>query len=103
MPFFLFIVAALFFATGGLCMKYSEGLTKWQPGVAVFLCFCAGAALQALGMRTREMGSSYTLVLGLEAVSAVGLGSFFLGERLSGSKVLAMLLILGGIIWLERA
>ena len=102
MPLTLFILAALLFATGGLCMKYSEGLTKWVPSLAVFACFCTGAALQAVGMRRREMAASYTLVLGLEALAAVGLGFAVLGERITTSKLFAIAVVLGGMIWLEK-
>lgn len=103
MPILLFVLAAFLFATGGLCMKYSEGLTRLQPSLGVFLCFCAGAACQTMGMRRREMGPAYVLVLGLEAIAAVGLGVFVLGERMNGSKLAAMVLILVGMAILERA
>ncbi len=99
----LFVLAALSFATGGLGMKYSEGLTRFQPSVAVFVCFIAGAACQAIGMRRHAMATSYTLVLGLEAVVAVGLGYVFLGERINPGKACAIALIVSGIVWLERA
>ena len=99
----LFVLAALLFAVGGLCMKYSDGLTRLQPSVAVFLCFLSGAVCQAIGMRRHEMGTAYTLVLGLEAVAAVALSYFVLGERVNAGKVGAMSLIVAGMIWLERA
>ena len=99
----LFVMAALLFATGGLYMKFSEGLTKLQPSAVVFVCFLAGAACQAIGMQRHQMGTAYTLVLGLEAMAAVGLGYAFLGERINPGKLGAMALIAFGIIWLERA
>ncbi len=54
-------------------MKASEGLTKPGPSVLLFALFSAAAACQAIGMRNAEMGSSYVLVLGLEAIAAVAL------------------------------
>jgi quaternary ammonium compound-resistance protein SugE len=98
-----FVVAAVFFASGGLAMKWSEGLTRLLPSLGVFGCFAAGAACQAVGMRTVEMGSAYVLVLGLEAVVAAALATLVLGEPLTAGKVGAIVLILVGITWLERS
>lgn len=83
-------------------MKASAGLTRMAPSAAVFILFCAGAACQALGMRRMEMGIAYILVLGLEAVAAFALSFLVLGERVTISKVGALLLIVGGIALLER-
>ncbi len=83
-------------------MKASAGLTRLGPSVAVFALFCAGAACQTIGMRRTEMGVAYISVLGLEALAAFALSSLVLGERVTISKVGALLLIVGGIALLER-
>lgn len=83
-------------------MKASAGLTEAGPSIAVFVLFCAGAACQALGMRRTEMGVAYISVLGLEALTAFALSSLLLGERVTVSKVGALLLIMGGIALLQR-
>lgn len=102
MQFLMLALAALLFSFGGLAMKASAGLTRTGPTVAVFVLFCAGAACQALGMRRTEMGVAYLSVLGLEAVAAFALSYFALGERVTISKIGALLLIVGGIAVLER-
>jgi quaternary ammonium compound-resistance protein SugE len=102
MQLLFLVLAALLFSSGGLAMKASAGLTKLGPTIAVFLLFCAGAACQALGMRRTEMGVAYVSVLGLEALTAFALSSLVLGERVTISKVSALLLILGGIVLLNR-
>lgn len=98
----LLLLAAMLFAVGGLCMKSSQGLTHWLPSVGVFACFCTGAAIQTLAMRRSEMGATYVFVLGLEAVAAFALGSVFLHERVTWSKSAALVLIVAGIVLLER-
>ena len=65
------VAAAAAFAFGGVCMKYSEGLTRPVPSALLFVLFCAGAAAQTLAMRHAEMGATYILVLGLESVPAL--------------------------------
>src|ERR687885_8967 len=102
MQLFLLVLAALLFAFGGLSMKFSQGLTRVLPSVAVFALFSGGAACQALAMRRTEMGVSYLFVLGLEAVVAFGLSFLVLGERATIGKACALLLILGGIALLDR-
>ena len=102
MPLFLLCLAAILYSIGGLCMKYSEGLTRLWPSIGIFACFVSGAGCQALGMKQREMGSVYLLVLGLEAVVAVALGALILGERLTLGKVCAMALVVVGVALLER-
>ena len=98
----LLFCAALLFSLGGLFMKLSVGLTRLVPSLGIFVCFACGAALQALAMRRAEMGSTYVLVLGLEAVVAFTLGSLFLHERITAEKVAALILIVMGIVLLER-
>ena len=83
-------------------MKASSGLTRIGPSVAVFVLFCLGAGCQALGMRRTEMGVAYISVLGLEALAAFALSAIALGERVTISKIGALLLIVGGIALLDR-
>jgi quaternary ammonium compound-resistance protein SugE len=99
----LLIAASILFAVGGLFMKYSHGLTRAAPGIAVFVLFCAGAACQAIAMKRTEMGVAYVFVLGLEAVAAFLLSIAVLGERASISSGCAVALIVAGIVWLERS
>lgn len=99
---FLLIAASLLFAAGGLFMKYSEGLTRLSPSIAVFVFFCAGAACQALGMKRAEMGVAYIFVLGAEAIAAFLLSILILDERATLAKVCALALIVAGIALLER-
>jgi quaternary ammonium compound-resistance protein SugE len=98
----LLVTAALLFATGGLFMKQSDGLTRLYPSLVVFLLFCAGAACQTLAMRRNEMGTVYILVLGLEALAAFALSIFLAGEKPTTAKITALILIVAGIILLKR-
>jgi multidrug transporter EmrE-like cation transporter len=98
----LLIMASLLFATGGLFMKFSLGLTKLSPSLLVFLFFCAGAACQSVAMKRADMGVAYLFVLGLEAIAAFLLSVFALRESASIARIFAVLLIVSGIVLLER-
>jgi multidrug transporter EmrE-like cation transporter len=98
----LLVAASLLFATGGLFMKLSLGLTRITPTVFVFLFFCAGAACQAVAMRRADMGVAYVFVLGLEALAAFLISVFALHESASLTRIMAVLLIVSGMLLLER-
>ena len=101
--FALLIAASVLFACGGLCMKYSQGLTKLNFSIGVFALFFTGAAFQAIAMKRAEMGVIYLFVLGLEALTAFALSIVVAGERVTISKIAALLLIISGIALLDRA
>jgi multidrug transporter EmrE-like cation transporter len=98
----LSVAAAVAFALGGVCMKYSEGLTRPVPTALLFILFCAGAAAQTLAMRQSEMGSTYILVLGLESILAFVLGVLIFSESAAPIRILAVLLVTAGIVLLRR-
>lgn len=99
----LLIAASLLFATGGLFMKLSLGLTRLTPSIFVFVFFCAGAACQAIAMKRADMGVAYVFVLGLEAVVAFLISVLALNESAAPMRVAAVLLIVAGIVLLQRA
>ena len=90
-------LAAVCFASGGYFMKLSAGLTQPAPTLAVFGLFLLGAALQTLGMRHAALSSAYIVVLGLEAVAALVLGRWWLGEPLGGLKLAGVALVVAGV------
>lgn len=99
----LLLLASLAYAVGGLFMKQSAGATRLLPTAAFLLLFLTGAVMQAVAMRKADMGVSYVVVLGVEAVVAVLLSAVFLREAWSLSRLAAVVLILVGIVWLRRA
>jgi multidrug transporter EmrE-like cation transporter len=103
MQFIWLTGAAFLFSFGGLFMYWSDGLRRPLSSLAVFACFSAGAACQAIGMRGSAMSTVYLIVLGLEAITAYLLGGFLLGETLSWQRFGALVLIVLGISWLRIA
>lgn len=97
----LLITAAFSYSVGGYFMKLSDGLTKGGPTVLVFSLFAFGALLQTIAMRQGEMSVSYIVVLGLEAITALLLGLFFLGEGVTLVKLVGILFVCIGILVLR--
>jgi small multidrug resistance pump/quaternary ammonium compound-resistance protein SugE len=98
----MLLLASLAYAIGGLYMKQSDGNTRLAPTILFLLLFNAGALLQAAGMKSAQLGVSYVLVLGAEALLATLLSVLVLREGYSMERLAATTLILIGIAWLRR-
>lgn len=100
----LAIGASVFFVTGSMFMKPSEGLTRLWPSLAVFAAFAAGLVLDIVLVRLGDgVGTAFFLVIGLESVMAVALASMLYGERLTLTRCAAMALVLVGVLLLAAA
>ena len=97
----MLVGAAMLYVFGGVAMKLSESLTVWRPSVVVYVTFAAGATLQTLAMSDMKMSASYAVVLGLEAVLALGFAVVILKEHVTVTQVLGTMLVVAGIIILK--
>jgi multidrug transporter EmrE-like cation transporter len=96
------IGAALSFVLGGVFMQMSQGLSQIIPTISIYLCFGLGATLQTLAIqKSGEMGITYVLIVGLEAVFAVGCGIFFFQEGCSLLKLAGITLVTIGVVFLR--
>lgn len=97
----LYSLAAALYVAGGVFMKHSAGLTRWLPALAMVALFGAGALVQAFAMKQEALGSSYVVVLGLEALLAVVAGNFFFAEQVNVRILGGVVLVVGGILLLR--
>jgi multidrug transporter EmrE-like cation transporter len=93
----LYSLAAALYVTGGLFMKYSAGLTRWLPALALVIVFSAGALIQAWAMKQEALGPSYVVVLGLEALLALFAG------QMTVKMIFGAVLVVLGLIFLRMA
>jgi quaternary ammonium compound-resistance protein SugE len=101
MPLALASLAAVCFTVGGVFMKRADGLRHAAPTMLFLLLFAVGAALQSQAMRRAELTTTYVIVLGLEAVLAVGFGMLLFAEPMTSRKLCAVALIVVGIALLR--
>jgi small multidrug resistance pump len=92
---------SLSFSIGGYFMKLSAGLTHLRPTVLMFAFFSLGAVFQTVAMRGEEMGITYIVVLGFEAITALLLSMVLLNESGSVSKFAGVALVVAGIVLLR--
>ena len=96
-----YALAAALYVTGGTFMKYSQGLTRLSPTLALVTVFSAGALIQAWAMKHEALGSSYAVVLGLEALLAVFAGSIIFSEEVTMRILCGVTLVVLGIVMLR--
>jgi len=97
----LYSLAAALYVAAGVFMKHSAGLTRWLPALAMVALFGAGASVQAWAMKQEALGSSYVVVLGLEALLVVVAGYFFFAEQVNARMLGGVVLVVGGILLLR--
>lgn len=97
----LYALAAVLYVAGGVFMKHSAGLTRALPAAALVVVFSAGALVQAWAMKHEALGSSYVVVLGLEALLAVIAGYFLFAEQMTARMISGVVFIVLGIILLR--
>ena len=72
-----------------------------MPTLALVALFGAGALIQAWVMKQETLGSSYVVVLGLEALLAVVAGYFLFAEQLNPRMLGGVALVVAGILLLR--
>jgi multidrug transporter EmrE-like cation transporter len=101
MPLVLPVLAALAFTAGGIFMKYADGMRHVTATFLFLIFFVLGAAMLSYAMRGAELGTTYIVVLGIEAALALIFGIVLFSETITVSKMAGVLLIVGGIALLR--
>ncbi|MCU0272227.1 MAG: SMR family transporter [Acidimicrobiales bacterium] len=97
------VASSMLFAVGGVFMKPAEGFSRLLPSLAVLGCFAVGSVLLSVAVHRGNLSTTYVIGLGIEAVVAIGIGLFLLGERLALPQIAGVLLIVGGLALVRSA
>lgn len=103
MAWFMLAVAGILEVVWAYTMKLSLGFTRLGPSVITLAAMVASFALLAQAMRTLPLGTAYTIWTGIGAVGAFLVGIFFLNEPANLLRVLAAVLIVGGLVLMKIA
>ena len=82
-------------------MKLSDGFRAPLATAGLYVLFVLGATLQTLALRRTDLGISYVLVLGLEAIVALGIALFAFREVIEPIRAVGVVLILAGVALLR--
>jgi len=103
MAWILLIVAGLLEIVWAFTMKMSEGFSRLWPSVVTLVAMAASFALLSLAMRSLPLGTAYTIWTGIGAVGAFLVGIIVLGEAASPMRVLAAVMIVGGLVLMKAS
>ena len=101
MAWMYLVAAGLLEVVWAYFMKQSAGFTRLVPSLITVLAMLASFGLLALAMRTLPLGTAYTIWTGIGAVGAFAVGILFLGEPINPVRILAALLLIGGLVLLK--
>lgn len=93
MAWILLIFAALFEIVWAIAMKQSHGFSRLWPGVITITGMIVSFGLLSWAMRTLPLGTAGAFLAGI----------FFFGESVSAMRVVAALLIIGGLVLMKLA
>ena len=101
MAWLVLIIAGLFEIVWAFSMKQSEGFTRLWPSVVTVAAMLMSFGLLAWSMRSLPLGTAYTVWTGIGAVGAFVVGIGVLGEAANPSRLIAALLIVGGLLLMK--
>lgn len=94
-------IAGLLEIVWAFSMKQSDGFTRLTPSVVTIVAMIASFALLSISMKSLPLGTAYTVWTGIGAVGAFLVGVAVLGESISPMRVLAALMIVGGLVLMK--
>lgn len=103
MAWLYLFIAGVLEIVWAFAMKQSEGFTRLTPSIVTFGAMFASFGLLAMAMKSLPLGTAYTIWTGIGAVGAFAVGIIVLGEQASAMRILAALLIVGGLVLMKMS
>lgn len=97
------IMAGLLEIVWALAMKQSQGFSRLAPTLVMLGAMTGSFVLLSLSMKSLPLGTAYSIWTGIGAVGAFLAGIAFLGEGVTAMRLLAALMILGGLALMKLA
>lgn len=101
MAWIILIIAGVLEIVWAFFMKQSQGFTRLVPSAITIVAMIASFSLLSFSMRTLPLGTAYTIWTGIGAVGAFAVGIVVLGEQLSVMRMVAALMIVGGLVLMK--
>lgn len=98
MAWIILTFAGLLEVVWAFSMKRSEGFTRLGPSIVTLIAMIISFALLARAMRDLPLGTAYTVWTGIGAVGAFVLGIVVLDEQASPMRIVAAMLVIGGLV-----
>ncbi|MEV1067835.1 multidrug efflux SMR transporter [Streptomyces sp. NPDC050263] len=82
-------------------MKYSEGFSRLWPSLLTAVGYVVSFVLLAQTLKSVGIGTAYAIWAGVGTAAIAVLGLALFGESLTLTKVVGVLLIIGGVVVLN--
>ncbi len=99
--FGVLFLAILSEVTATTSLKFSEGFTKLVPSMVVVIGYGLSFYLLSIALRVMPIGVAYAIWSGVGLVLTVIAGMLFFQETLDWARVVGILLIIAGIIFIN--
>jgi quaternary ammonium compound-resistance protein SugE len=97
------LLAGLLEIAWALGLKYSDGLTRFWPSVAMLASIAFSFGLLAFALKSVPFGTAYAMWTGIGAAGTVIIGMVAFGEPADLFRVTCLSLIIAGMIGLKLA
>lgn len=101
MQWIILVVAGLFETVWAICLKYSEGFTKFVPSVFTIMGMIVSFYLLSLSLKQLPLGTAYAIWTGVGTIGTLIFGIIVFHELISIPQSLCVCLIIIGIIGLK--
>ena len=96
-------LAGLLEIAWALGLKYSDGLTRFWPSVAMVTSIAFSFALLSIALKSVPFGTAYALWTGIGAAGTMIIGMVAFGESTDAVRVTCLTLIIAGMVGLNFA
>lgn len=103
MAWAILVLAGLLEIVWAYTMKLSHGFSRMGPTIITLVAMVASFALLSHAMRWLPLGTAYTVWTGIGAVGAFLLGIMVLNEPANLLRIIAAVMIVGGLILMKIA
>lgn len=101
MAWLFLAIAGVFEVVWAISLKFSNGFTRLVPSIITILGMIVSFYFLAVATKTLPIGTAYAAWTGIGAVGAIIIGTLFLDEPISLTRILFMVLILVGVLGLK--
>ncbi|GHG66116.1 DMT family transporter [Streptomyces griseocarneus] len=103
MAWIYLLIASVFEVVFALATNATHGFTVLGPSLLTAGAAAGGIFFLSLALKSLDVGVGYTVWTGIGSVGTVILGSVIFHEAMNVWKVLAFVLIIGGVLGLKLA
>lgn len=101
MAYLYLAIAIISEVAGTMCMKYSEGFTKWYYAVGMGVCYMCSLYSVSRTLKYLELGTTYAIWAGLGTALVAIIGFVYFKESVTWIKVMSIAIIILGVIGLN--